>query len=178
MNLKELEKYLNDYIKENNLEDEKMYYSSCQSKIITILNEKIGDLLGDKFYITEYMNREKGNVYIKGYGNNYAYITFKIHRKKHKEQYFSGWNYYSQYGIKSVELYFENDILKWETLEEFKQFILDKEQEKINDDNKRVDDFLQELTDKNLTIDDFKKLRDMFNSIDYWNRQKLLEQNN
>ena len=176
MKLKDLEKYLNDYIKENNLEDEKMYYSSCQSKIRELLYNKVKDILGKKLYISEYGDSQnKGNVYIKTYNSKYYYITFKIHRKLQKDK--IGWSYSSQYGIKSVELCFVNDTLKWETLEELKQFVEDKEQEKKDYEDKKVDEFMQKLTDKNLTMSDFKELRNMFNNIDYWNREKLLEQN-
>lgn len=185
MELKDLEKQLNNIIKEKNYENEYFYYSQCQDIIKKEIKKIFEDNGIDKrekdiyFSLSEFGNaNEKGNVYYCCYENyrrnSSNHIIFKIRRRKlgRKTDKQNWYNHTIYYGIKSIEIIADENI---KTIEDFIKYNIDligQNKQKINNE---VESFNNLLSSYNLSIEDFKKIKDRFDTLKYESKEKIIK---
>ena len=174
MSLYELENRINEYIKENELDNAEK--QECDNyilyhRLINVVKDILGDD-SDKFNYYNYSSCSlKNAIQIKG---KYDYIIIEYKRTRYIKN--SMWNNYAYYGIKSVEIYFKDT---YKSLEDFL------EQDKIDYDNykkKKENDYENMLEKIGLcykynifTLNELLNFKNDFSRLDYARQQEIKE---
>lgn len=174
MKLKDLEKEINNQIKEENMEESKFRFDET----IDVIRSRVREYLKKEGYDLE--DYDKGiyvecgygcgkNVYIKSrLRYNGRSIEIKIRRKKNGFEYGGLWGRTYYYGIKSIEVSDYYDSIE-ELIENEKKDIKEKNEYK-REKIKEFDDGLEKL---GISFKDFMDLKDKWGNVDYNDRINL-----
>lgn len=179
MRFKDIENYVNDYITKNDLIDERKYFSDCSREIEKIITDYLKENSNlrkseyggfEDFYFNDY--GYKGNLCLRvRNGNKYSTnILIKINRKKQQEK--GGfWNNNSLYGIKGISI--ENGDI--DTIEDLIGKVNKQLKEEKNYQIRKLQVFKKTLKENNLTINDYFKMKDLYDNLDYNSKCELEE---
>lgn len=173
MELKGIENYLNNYIKENKMEELAISYDSCANQLEKVLRTVLSPIIENtRVHISTYGDSsEKGNLYLYGYGIKTPLVIFKIHRKKQKER--TGfWHERCTYGVKSVELN-TNHFYTFNTVEDVVNYADEREKKKIEAKNNRKEKFKIWLEEHDVPFNEFIEAFSLWNNMSYFDRDEV-----
>ena len=163
MTLKELEKYVNWYIKRYKLNETVMYYRDTTRKIEELIEKKTG--IG-RWYENNYLrlNEDHGNIIIEykndnGYYRSNFLMEIKVKRKKHNK-YKNGyvWDTIEGYSLKEIEII--NNIDGVETVEDLINYVENIRNEQKNKNLLCAKKFIRFLNDAGVTFEKFKEIQE------------------
>lgn len=156
MKIIELEKKVNELIKERNLIEEKLYFDDSCSKVESLIKEVLGkDYESDRIYFTSYGTR--GKLLIKHHGTRNC-ITVTIKRKNNGTT--GHWYSWTLYGIKSIEISKEYDTIEDFINEQNKEY-----NNQLDEDKKAYESLVADLKALGLDEQQFLKLKNRYDSL-------------
>ena len=174
--LKDIEKKINDYIKENGLDNNETYtgirwgINSAEDGLIKVVKNIIGIDTLELYNINVSSNYDKGHYITISYKwKPCITIDYKLSKGRTK---WASYHYETTYGIKSINIYCkENDTLK-SCIKKVDDLEKEKVQAKENKYN-QLNNELDALISKGVSVQDIKKLVSLYKDIDYEQQEKI-----
>lgn len=161
MTIKELEKYVNWYIKRYKLNEKVMDYGTTTRTIENLIEKKTG--IG-RWYENNNLrlNEDHGNIIIEYKDNNYYYrssflMEIKVKRKKHIENRPYRWDAIKGYSLKEIEII--NNIDGVETIEDLIDYAENCRNKQKEDNLVKANEFIEFLNNIGITFEQFEEIQ-------------------
>lgn len=168
MRFDELEKKVNELIKERKIDEKFQRFDYSFSEVEHLIEEVLGKRIEEYGRLGFDHYGTKGKLFIKNYDTYCNGIEITIRRKKGEEKKGGIWYYYTEYAVKSIEIKSE-----YETIEDFVEKQKVKYNNQLNEDRADYDNLIADLKKYGLDEKKFLDLYHQYNSLRYGYRMKF-----